>query len=218
MREYRGLVIDFGGVLTTSLGDAFQAFCEREGVDYERVRAALRAAYDQADPDSLVFRFETGRLERAAFEGGLAAILSDGLGHPVEAADLVSRMLADVRLDESMVSAVLAARRAGVRTALLSNSWGLEPYPRGLLAELFDAVIISGEVGVRKPDPRMYGLATDGLGLASERCVFVDDWAPNVEAAEAVGMRGVLHESAERTIAKLERLFGAPLDDAVGTM
>ncbi len=221
MREYRGLVIDFGGVLTTSVDDAFRAFCEREGVDYERLREADRAAgygAEAADPESLVARFETGRMERVEFERELAAALSEGRHRPVEPDGLVSRMLADVRLVPPMVSAVRVARGAGVRTALLSNSWGVEYYPHDLLRELFDEVVISGQVGLRKPDPGVFRMAAERLGLRPEACVFVDDVRSNVEAGEVVGMRGVLHEEAGRTVLELERLLGVPLgdSDAVG--
>lgn len=217
MGRARGLVVDFGGVLTTSLGDALRAFCEREGVDHERVTATLRSAYDREDPESLVFRVETGRLDLVEFERELATALSDGMDRRIDPAGLVSRMLADLQLDRQMVGAVRAARRAGVRTALLSNSWGLEPYPRDLLAELFDSVVISGEVGMRKPDPAVFRLAAERLGLTPGRCVFVDDFQPNVEAAGTIGMRGVLHEDTARTIQELEDLLGVPLSDLDGT-
>jgi putative hydrolase of the HAD superfamily len=200
-------------VLTTSLGEAFRAFCRREGVDEERLRGALRQAYERADRDSLVSRFETGRLDRDEFERDLAATLSVGLERPLDPEGLVARMLADIRPDRAMVEAVRTARRAGVRTALLSNSWGLEPYPEQLLAELFDEVVISGQVGLRKPDPAVFRLAAERLALSPRACVFVDDVRSNVEAAEAVGMRGVVHEAAEATIGELERLLRVPLSD-----
>ncbi|MDQ4004873.1 MAG: HAD-IA family hydrolase [Actinomycetota bacterium] len=215
---YKGLVVDFGGVLTTHLGDAFRAFCEREGVDYERVRAKLREAYGESDPESLVARFETGRIEREDFERELAAGLSEGLHRPIDASDLIRRMMTDVRLDDAMVAAAREARRRGVRTALLSNSWGVEYYPHDLLAELFDEVVISGQVGLRKPDPQVFRLAAERLGLEPNECLFVDDVRGNIEAGERVGMRGVLHENTSRTVAELERLLGLPLSEVVDTL
>ncbi len=215
---YKGLVVDFGGVLTTHLGDAFRAFCEREGVDYERVRTKLREAYGESDPESLVARFETGRLPREDFERELAAGLSEGLDRPIEARDLIARMMNDIRLDDAMVAAVREARRRGVRTALLSNSWGVEHYPHDLLAELFDQIVISGQVGMRKPDPEVFRLAADRLGLPPDECLFVDDVRGNIEAGERVGMRGVLHEETSRTVAELERLLGLPLSEVVDTL
>jgi putative hydrolase of the HAD superfamily len=205
-------------VLTTSLGDAFRAFCEREGVDYERVRAAIRRAYGDADPESLVARFETGRLEKEHFERELAAVLSEGLDRPVAPDDLITRMLADLRLDEEMIEAVRAARAGGIRTALLSNSWGVEYYPHDLLAELFDEIVISGQVGLRKPDADIFEMAVERIGLPAGECLFVDDVHHNIEAAKAAGMRGVLHEQASATIPELERLLGIPLRKTVDTL
>ncbi len=214
------LVVDFGGVLTTHLGDAFRAFCEREGVDYDRVRTKLREAYGEPDPESLVARFETGRIERVEFERELATALSEGLHRPIDPTDLIRRMLTDLRIDDAMVAAVRTARSHGIPTALLSNSWGVEYYPHDLMEQLFDHVVISGQVGLRKPDPEVFRLVADRLGVPPDRCVFVDDLASNIAAAEAVGMDGVLHEEAAKTIAELERALGVPLTerDAVDTL
>lgn len=210
---YRGLVIDFGGVLTTSIGEAFRTFCEREGIEHERLKAILRSSYAVGtDPDAMVALLETGRLERAQFERRLAEALSEGLPSPLDHTGLLARMLGSIRFDVPMVEAVHAAHRAGVRTAMLSNSWGVEGYPRQVLDQLFDEVVISGEVGLRKPDPEVFRLAARRLRLPSGECVFVDDVRGNVEAAEAVGMRGVVHEEAGRTILQLEALLGVGLD------
>ncbi len=211
--RYRGLVIDFGGVLTTSIGEAFRTFCEREGIEHDRLKAILRSSYAVGtEPDALVAMLETGRLERAEIERRLAETLSQGLPSPLDHTDLLARMLGGIRFDVPMVEAVHAARHEGVGTAMLSNSWGVESYPRQLLDELFDEVVISGEVGMRKPEPEVFRLAARRLGLPPRACVFVDDVRGNVEAAEAVGMRGLLHEEARRTILELERLLEVRLD------
>ena len=215
---YTGLIVDFGGVLTTSLRDAFRSFTEREGIDYGRVREAMRAAYSRPDAASMVARFETGELEQEHFERELATALSHGLDSPIPADNLVSRMLQDLQLDDEMIEAVRAARRAGTRTALLSNSWGVQYYPRDLLAELFEEVVISGEVGLRKPDRPIFEMAAQRLGLPPQRCVFIDDLPGNIEAAETVGMRGVLHERASTTVPELEKLLGISLAPAVDTL
>ena len=113
-----------------------------------------------------------------------------------------------------MLAAVAALRRGGVRTGLLSNSWGFEGYPRERFGELFDAVVISGEVGLRKPDPAIYALAADRLGLPAAACVFVDDLDTNVHAAEAAGMTGVVHTGAEHTLPRLAALLGVDPEGA----
>ncbi len=97
-----------------------------------------------------------------------------------------------------MHAALLAVRAAGLRTGLLSNSWGMSDYPRDLFPSLFDAVVISGEVGMRKPEERIFRHAAGLLGLDPAECVFVDDIEVNVTAAEAIGMTAVLHTDPTR--------------------
>ena len=82
---------------------------------------------------------------------------------------LIDRLFAGAALDDAMVDGVRALHERGVRTGLVSNSWGTRRYPRELLAELFDGVVISGEEGFRKPDPRMYELGAQRIGADAER-------------------------------------------------
>jgi putative hydrolase of the HAD superfamily len=187
-------------------------------VDYERVRAALKRAYGDMDADSMVARFEKGLVEKDRFEIHLADLLSRDLQDPLDPTDLIARMLEDVRIDQAMVTAVRAARNAGIRTALLSNSWGLDYYPRELLEELFEEIVISGEVAMRKPDPDAYIHTADRLGLRPEQCVFVDDHDDNIEAAKRVGMRTVHHQETPRTIQELELALGVPLPRHPGAL
>jgi epoxide hydrolase-like predicted phosphatase len=101
-----------------------------------------------------------------------------------------------------------AARTSGVRTGLVSNSWSTSHYDRSLLAELFDAVVISAEVGLHKPQPEIYVLASKRLAVEPEGCVFVDDLRENCAGAEAVGMTAILHRDVADTVARLEELLG----------
>lgn len=211
MEVARGLLIDFGGVLTTPLRDALELWCEREGVDYERLGDLLRASYPATDPESIVIQIETGRMSVEEFERRLAGVFSEGLHHPVEPEGLLDRMGESLELEPRMIDAVRTAHRGGVRTALLSNSWGLQYYPQELLADLFDEIFISGEVGLRKPEEEIYVLAARGLGLEPPECVFVDDVGINLETAERLGMRTLLHEDPDRTIFLLEDLLGVSL-------
>jgi putative hydrolase of the HAD superfamily len=119
-------------------------------------------------------------------------------------------MFAGFRSEPVMHDVLRHARAAGIATALLSNSWGLD-YPREGWDELFDVVVISGEVGMRKPEPGIYLRAAADLGLPPQRCVVVDDLTPNVRGAVAVGMVGVHHTDPEQTVVELEALFGVPL-------
>jgi putative hydrolase of the HAD superfamily len=112
-------------------------------------------------------------------------------------------------VEPPLVGVLREVRSGGVRTALLSDADRLGPWFDGL-SGLFDAVVVSGEVGFGKPDPRSYLLAADRLGLDPGRCVFVDDLAANVRGAVAVGMVGVHHRSVETTLNELDVLLGLP--------
>ena len=108
---------------------------------------------------------------------------------------LIDGLFAGVEPDEAMVEAVRRRAQAGVRTALVSNSWGVHRYPHDLFDELFDGVVISGEEGMRKPAPRMYELGAERAGVAAAACVFVDDLPFNLTPAEELGMATVHHTS-----------------------
>ena len=84
-----------------------------------------------------------------------------------------------------------------MKTGLISNSWGRGRYDRDAFGELFDGVVISGEVGLYKPQPEIFALGAERVGLDPAQCVFVDDLVENCEGAEAVGMTAVLHRGAE---------------------
>ena len=96
--------------------------------------------------------------------------------------------------------------QAGIRTALLSNSWGND-YPREGWADMFDVVVISGEVGMRKPDREIFELVLNRIGLTAAECVFIDDIPRNVTAAAQVGLVGIVHRSFDETAGELESLF-----------
>jgi epoxide hydrolase-like predicted phosphatase len=202
-----GLLIDYGGVLTSPVTRSFRAFSEEAGLPRELVKEAFLTAYRGGQADGLVHRLEVGDLSSEAFGHALAADLTVRSGIDLDGTDLVARLFAGVAVSERMLSAVEAIRRAGVRTGLLSNSWGKSGYPRHRFAALFDTTVISAEVGLRKPDPAIYALAADRLGLPPERCVFVDDLDLNVSAAQEVGMVGVVHTEPARTLARLSELF-----------
>lgn len=208
-----GLVVDWGGVLTAGIGDAFSDWARAEGVDYGHYLAALKRwiGPEAVDPaENPVHALERGELEVPDFERKLAQALREQ-GSAVRAEGLLGRMFAGLELlEESMVGLVRRAKAQGVRTALLSNSWGND-YPRQGWDELFDAVVISGEVGMRKPEPRIYRHVLDLLALEPRQAVMVDDLPPNVRGAVDVGMVGVLHRSYDQTRLELEAVFGLDL-------
>lgn len=206
MSDHDALIVDFGGVLTTPLQDALGHFAESLGIELQDVvRVALRA-YSGAE-DDLVVGFEIGRIEEEEFAGAFAVRLKEETGTVVDPAGLVEKIFAGLSLEEPMMQAVLRVRKAGFKTALLSNSWGLGLYPRERFPEMFDVVVISGEVGMRKPDPKIYEHTIEKLGVAAERCIFVDDHPGHLKTAQEKGMTTVLHRTPPETIQELERLL-----------
>jgi epoxide hydrolase-like predicted phosphatase len=197
-----GLLVDFGGVLTTSPFDSFRAFCEQEGLAPEAVGQRFR---EDRGARELLIGLETGALPEEEFEVRFAQVLG------VDPPGLIDRLFAGSLPDQPMLDAVRRARCAGVRTGMISNSWGTRRYDRAQLAELFDGVVISGEVGIRKPATEIYSLGAEQIGLEPEQCVFVDDLPFNLGPAEELGMAIVHHVTADQTIGELERLLGVRL-------
>ena len=154
------LLIDWGGVLTSNLFDIFRDYCVRSDIDPQTLRGRFRA-----DPAfrELLIALEKGELQEADFERQLAALLG------VESDGLIDGLFAGVQPDVAMVDAVRTARDGGIRTALVSNSWGVHRYPHDMFDELFDGVVISGEEGMRKPSRRMYELGAERAGVAPEQ-------------------------------------------------
>jgi putative hydrolase of the HAD superfamily len=199
----RGLIVDYGGVLTSNVFDAFRDFCREEGLDPETVRQLFR---DDPRALQLVRSLEVGEIEEEEFSSGFGGLLGirDSNG-------LVDRIFGRVEADDDMVAAVKRAKASGVRTGLLSNSMGTSRYDRTVFPELFDGVVISGEVGLHKPQPEIFRLSCERVGLPPEECVFVDDLKENCVGAEAIGMTAILHRGAETTIPELERLLDVEL-------
>lgn len=201
-RRLRGLLVDYGGVLTTNLFDSFRAFCEAEGLAPEDVIGRFR--HDRAARELLI-GLEEGRLSEAEFERQFGAMLG------VDGKHLIERLFAGSRPEATMVEAVRRARAAGIRTGLISNSWGTSRYDRSQLAELFDGVVISGDVGIRKPAPEIYRIGAERVGLDPAECVFVDDLDFNLRSAAELGMATVHHVDPPQTVAELERLLAVAL-------
>jgi putative hydrolase of the HAD superfamily len=162
-------------------------------------------------PVNPVHALERGECSPAEFEDLLAARLLTTDGGPIVAAGLLRRMFAASAPVPAMYEMIRTLRGAGFGTALLSNSWGADEYPRADFATLFDTVVISGEVGMRKPEPEIFRHAAATLGLEPAECVFIDDIEANIAAAVGCGMTGVHHTEPAGTVAELERLLGVQL-------
>jgi epoxide hydrolase-like predicted phosphatase len=212
----RGVITDWGGVLTNPLPDLIGVWLEADQIDKERYRQVMRSwvsqAYDADGAENPIHALERGEGDPVEFERALAASLVRTDGGEVASAGLLRRMFSGMLAATEMYDLMRALRRAGIRTCLLSNSWGVDDYPRDIFPELFDAWVISAEVGMRKPEEQIFLLAAQRLGLPPESCVFIDDIQANVDAAEALGMAGVLHHDAVATTARLAGLLGLSLD------
>ncbi|HZS16169.1 MAG TPA: HAD family phosphatase [Candidatus Dormibacteraeota bacterium] len=209
----RGAVFDFGGVMTESL------FRRRRDADPDVLSLLvfflndLRSVYHLPTSTHDLHLLETGRLSEAEFFRRLCARHEEAGGphlDPERARALIFAERAEA--SAAMVDTVRQLRSAGYRTALLTNNareW--EPMWRNLIPvdELFDVVVDSSVVGLRKPDPAIYELTCSRLGLRPEECIFVDDLQCNVDAAAALGME-VVHctDPTEASEVVAQRLLG----------
>ncbi|MDI3387564.1 HAD family phosphatase [Streptomyces sp. B-S-A8] len=200
------VVFDFGGVLTGPVRESIGAWLDRDGIDPASFSRTLKAWLSRGAPDGTpIHRLETGELSATDFDALLAAELTTVDGGPVDPVGVLGRLFAELRPDEAMFGLADELRRLGVRVGVLSNSWG-NIYPRERLDALFDPVVISEEVGLRKPHAAIFELTLDRLHLPAGRVVFVDDAEPNVLGARAAGLRAVLHADAPSTRAALAEL------------
>ncbi|MCW3001188.1 MAG: family hydrolase [Conexibacter sp.] len=198
------VLIDFGGVLTTSVHEAFRAFAAEIGDDPQLV---LRLLAQDPESSRLLVANESGQIDDETFERGFAERLA-AHGAPVEADGLMARMQAGFGPDQAMVDAVGALRAAGVPVALVTNAFGRDCYRGFDLDALADVVVVSSDIGVRKPSRRIYAIACERLGVAPEHAVMIDDIEHNLAGAAKLGIAGVLHRSAPATLRELDERFG----------
>jgi putative hydrolase of the HAD superfamily len=212
---FRGVILDWGGVMTNPIRDMVAAWLDDEDVDHEHYAAVIRpwvaGTYDQNGATNPIHALERGECTVEEFERLLASRIARRNGVQLAAEGLLTRMFAGSTMAAPMQAAVQVIRAAGLHTALLSNSWGMADYPRHLFPGMFDVVVISGEVGMRKPEERIFRHAVGLLGLEPAECVFIDDIDVNVSAAEAIGMTAILHHDPSATLARLGELLGLGL-------
>jgi len=210
----KALVIDWGGVLTSDFESAVTPWALEEGIDLDTYFSVMRDWISaDAGPDlgaNPVHAIERGELTLGEFEDLMLAEMTERTGRLHDGKGLYDRLFTTFVDVHEMNELVRRARGLGIRTALLSNSWGNE-YPQHLWDDMFDVMVISGEVGMRKPEPRIFEHTCELLGLAPQDCVFVDDMLHNVEAAYVAGMAGLKHVDVHGTRPALERLFGVDL-------
>ena len=201
------VVFDYGGVLTLPVRESIDAWLEADGIDPASFSRTLKAWLSRDAQDGTpIHRLETGELSVPEFDALLAAELATVDGRPVDPVGVLKRLFAGMQPDPAMFALVEDLRAAGVRVGLLSNSWG-NTYPRERIDALFDPVVISGEVGMRKPLAPIYELALERLGTPAGRVLFIDDAEPNILGARRVGLQAFLHADAVTTRAALAALI-----------
>jgi putative hydrolase of the HAD superfamily len=198
------VLVDFGGVITSSVLRAFTDFGASLGGD-PRLPLDLLARDEHAR--TLLAGHECGRVGTEAFERGFAERLR-AHGADVSAEGLTARMQAGLSIDQDMLALLGDLRAAGHRVALVSNSFGTGTYDGVDLAAVADEVVISAEVGIRKPSRRIYAIACERLGVGLEEAVMIDDLQQNLDGAARIGIGGVLHTSAADTRRQLAERFG----------
>jgi epoxide hydrolase-like predicted phosphatase len=201
------VISDFGGVLTTPLADSFAAWQEESGIALAELGKAMAAAAERHG-ESPLFALERGELTEAEF----IEQLESELGHPLQS--LTETYFSHLRRNDAAIELMADLRARGLRMALLTNNvreW--EPKWRAMLPEIdeiFEVVVDSAFVGLRKPDPAIYELTIERLGdgVRAEDCVFVDDIDLNCAAARDLGMTAVLFETTEQARAEVEAALG----------
>jgi epoxide hydrolase-like predicted phosphatase len=200
--SHRCLILDFGGVVTTDLFAELSAFCVREGLD---PGAFARVLFDDPEGSKAFEAVEAGKIPQRDYEVIVGRLLG------VDDHGLLTRALGGLRPRPEVLDLIERTRAADIRVGLLSNSWGEgenDPYAGYDLDSMFDAVVISGDTGTRKPDAAIYLIATDELGVSPRECVIADDTAANLPAAEELGMATVHFTDATKGISEISRLLG----------
>lgn len=201
--SYSGLILDFGGVVTTDFYGALDAFSERAGLG---VGAFVRALREVPEGRAALAAVECGEIPQREFEQVMGRLLG------VDDNGLLEKALADLSPRPQIIDLTRRARDRGIRVAVLSNSWGTgdgdDPYEGWDLDDLFDAAVISDRVGLRKPDPEIFRLTAARIGLPPSECLFVDDTEHNLSGARGLGMGTLFFTGAEGEVAEIERLVG----------
>ena len=205
----RAVVSDFGGVLTVPLLEGFARYEARSGVSAKVIGEALARAAADGGPNPL-HELERGAISEGDFLATLEREASAILERPVELARFGEDYMSGLDANAELFAYYRGLHDGGIRLAMLTNNvreW--EPYWRSKLPidEIFETVVDSGFVGMRKPDPAIYALMLERLALPAEACVFVDDLAHNIEAARALGFAVVHHDDTARTISELDALL-----------
>ncbi len=200
----KAALFDMGGVLTTSPFDGFAAYERAEGLP-----AGFLRRLNATDADTNAWaRLERNELDADAFCVAFEAE-AEAAGHRVDATRVLACL--DVTLRPAMVEAVRRCHDR-LRTALLTNNTTpMDDATRQPLDDLFDVVVESSRVGIRKPEPAFYALALAQVGVDATEAVFLDDLGVNLKPARALGIATIKVDEPDAAIAELEAIVGFPL-------
>lgn len=210
MSRIEAIVSDFGGVLTTPLLDAFVGLQESRGIPLEALGTAMARVAEADGGVHPLFELEKGNLTEAQFVAKLGGALRDQLGREVPLRGFGEAFFAHLHPNEELFAFMRELHGRGYRMAILTNNvreW--EPLWRSMLPvdEIFELVVDSGFEGVRKPEPAIYELTLERLGLPAEATLFVDDTEVNCDAARELGMHAVHFRGTAQTIAEIEQVL-----------
>jgi putative hydrolase of the HAD superfamily len=207
----RAVISDFGGVLTNRLIDAFTAFQDHSGISMEQLARGMQRIGDR-DGENPLFRLERGQVSEADFLEELAEALAAELGHRPRMQRFSDVYFEALRGNEPMLDLMRELRGRGYRMAILTNNvreWEEKWRSKLPVDEIFEVIVDSAWVGMRKPEPEIYRLTLERLGSpAAEECLFVDDNELNIDAARELGMLAVRFQSNEQAIPEIRSVLG----------
>ncbi len=207
----RAVVTDFGGVMTTPLVDAFAGFQDHARLPLPALGAAMAAITERTGRHPL-HELEVGAIAETAFLDAIAEQLRADLGRDVDMRAFTEVLWRGMRPNEEVLAFLREARADGLRLALLTNNvreWEHRWRRAWPIDELFEVVVDSAFVGLRKPDPRIYELVLERLALPAQACLFLDDLEANVEAAARLGFAAVRFTTTEQALAEARALLAA---------
>jgi putative hydrolase of the HAD superfamily len=206
MTRIQAVISDFGGVLTSPLVDSFAAVQESSGISMRALGTAM-AAIAVRDGVNPLFELETGRLTEAAFLGALERELSRQLSREVRLDGFGERWFARLHPNEPLIGLMSSLRDRGYKLAICTNNvreWEQRWRSKLPVDEIFDVVVDSAFVGFRKPEPRIYEITLERLGVPAGAALFIDDLELNCQAASELGMTSVWFRSNEQAIEEIE--------------
>lgn len=213
--SYTHVIFDFGGVITSSPFEAFNRLEATRGLPHDFVRRV-----NSANPDYNAWaKFERAECSSAEFDA-LFAAEAKALGHSLDGASVLACLAGDVRPE--MVAALDRLKAEGYGIACITNNvptgHGAGMARSGDKADAieaifarFDHVIESSKAGIRKPDPRIYQMMCDMLGVQAENCVYLDDLGINCKPAAALGMAAIKVTSGDQALKELSDILKLPL-------